>query len=329
MSSKRTSDSKARPIEFIKDDNFTYPQDFDKNLVSVEKVVKNPKNGSSSCNLMYNKKPLKIAFAPPECQMLRSNYGVTKLDSSSFGVKQGEKPKLTYSLGIALYNPEGQNEYHQKCIKMFEDIRQVILKAIVDRPHEFLAKTRATEEEAVIKLKHFFSYPKKDMEGKKVVDEECGKCTVYTKCQYWQNKFDDVEKRLSKLPDASESQVDAMLADCFTTKFYNVDIVKSTSATKRQKTGQGYKKSVTKTCLPISPIDREGNSVTKHPMDIKHLVLSCSSVWVSSSKFFYPLLRLEHVFFRPIQDHCMVSYIIADSDSDENEIDASEDETEL
>lgn len=330
MSSKRTRDSKvSKPITFSKDKNFVYPEDFDKNLLVVEKVLKNPKNGSSSCSLTYNKKPLKIAFAPPEDQMLRSNYGISKMDSSAFGVKQGEKAKLTYSLGIALYNPEGHNEYHQKCIKMFEDIRKAILNAIVARPHEFLAKTKTSEEEASIKLKHFFSFPKKDIDGKKVVDEESGKCTVYTKCQYWQNKFDDVEKKLAKLPDASDSQIDAMLADCFTTKFYNVDIVKSNPNPKRQKTDQEYKRTNTKTFPPITPIDREGNSVAKYPMDIKHLVLSCSSIWISSANFFYPLMRLEHVFFKPIQDHCMVSYVIADSDSEGDDNDVTEDEIEL
>jgi hypothetical protein len=253
------------------------------------------------CKFTYNGDPLNIHIIPDDNDELLSRYGLSKMDPEKMESNASEGKKAdVYSFGIYLNSENGPTDLQMKIKNMLDKIYSAVVKNFSENQLKYLkeivSETNNVEVIAATTSKPY-TYPKKDHEGKQIVDKSSPNITWYIKVKPYSSKHGDeiMEKVKKMMEDKLDSAVDEKVeAELF--KYFKAEFKDATQAV----VVQTNTKSATKrelTFKTVCPLNSSFEPTLKFGMKIKYVIIEILGMFMGKKASF--LTNLKYLLFEP------------------------------
>jgi hypothetical protein len=255
---------------------------------------------------------------------LTSRYGMTTPKMNPNLDKPGSNGNAivardVYSVGIQLFNDEGQNEFHHTIIDAIKELRAFVLKKVLGKRALYVPKLMTADKGIVEHCVHepFIHAKEKVSDGNggftNVEAPHLNRPTLYVKTKnYDRNKIEALAKIDALINGAGSKNVDdeieKALYNSFTTQFYDISqaVSKTSDGKKRKKVD----------IKRVSPVDRSYESVLGFPMDIPYMILHFEGLWFNGTTTFWQI-KLVQCMFNPREDFSASVNITWNDESDD------------
>lgn len=274
--------------------NYTPLLEIDTERVTLGDYTKGEYGGTVPIN--YNNGPLKFVLADPSREdfkayemdtlrsehFLTSRYGVGRFEAGD-GAGSGQKQQQDrYTIGLCLYGNSGPSEYHSKVVKKMDDIRERVCEILKTRPQLF---RRQTVEMTVVHnaISHVYDYPKKDVNGTRIPDENSPNRTLHLKILH----FPPRDGKALSVRD-------------FKSKLYDLGSASTLMRRKRSATGG---------LLESMPLDEEGQLRFNTALGIHACVVDISSLYITTGSQFYWRKGVDKLFFQSLDNYMAIQIV--------------------
>lgn len=254
--------------------------DVDTSKIRLGKVVKG--QYGKTIGITYEDKPLKFTIGlPPSTVIHKFNEATYDFKiGSTWGIgmftndkekKEGADPKVSFSLGLDLFEGETPSEYHNEVVKKLDEIREAVCKLLQPNPELF---DRIDDVELSVvreRVGCIYDFPKVQVREQKVSNTKSLKRTLRGKIMFF-------------APKPSEE----LSAKCFKTKLYDCNLINE----KKKRGARGAS-----AAEAVMPVNSNMELMYNMPLKIFVACVDLSGLFVMSTGAFFWKKNIDSVFF--------------------------------
>jgi len=309
-SSKRKNDEKGICIQ-LDLSHTNNLLDMDPQRITLGDYTKGEYGGTVPIN--YNNGPLKFLLSDPNAKdlekyemdtlrsshFLTSRYGIGRFEANDSGSGLQKQQQDRYTVGLSLYGNSGPSDYHNAVVQKLDAIRERVCGLLQLRPQLF---RKPSIEIAFVRnaIPCIYDYPKKDVNGTRIPDENSPNRTLHMKILHYPPK----DGRALSVRD-------------FRSKLYDLGNAGTLFRRKRSAMG-GLQESM--------PVDSDGQLRFNSALGVHACIVDISSLYITQGAQFYWRKGVDKLFFQEMETH-MAIYIVRGLEAEASGSESDEDET--